>query len=532
MKRLLIMLMSAALLLSACSLLPAEGDTPETVQTDETTVATTTEATTTAAEIPDEPERVAPVYPETEIEKTEYDLEMFSEIYECEDAEIVGIAYTSDEVGGFSGVGYVRGVSYPDSGLVVNVDIPASQHYSITLCLYCETQATGNLYVNGVAKGEFTTGGSGEYECVMFDNIYLTEGETAISFSELTNDIFFDYVSVDNCLSSYLQSYNISAELCNSKASSEAKMLYRYLCECFGNEVITAQQTTVGSNAELDELYYTTGQYPAIRFGELMDYGAGYDSGDVELAIEWAENGGIVGYSWYWYKGGSCYAAKSDFDLAECINDHDVARLNATRLAELYEVGGVSDETMSLLEDIDRVAEQLTKLKDEKIPVLFRPLPEASNGEFWWGEDKDAYLWLWELVYARLSDYWQLDNLIWIWNAQDAGWYVGDSLCDIIGLDIYDFSANSWDNQSHINRLINAMNMCPHKPIAITECNVLPSPALISTDNAYWSFVCMWSGATLNSSGSLETKYVSEAEWVLFYNCSVTQNMSELGLYK
>lgn len=531
MKRLAILILAAAMLFCACSNMPDEPQISDTEQVSDAPETTTTE-NSDVQEIPDEPERVAPVYPETEIEKTEYDLEIFSEIYECEDAEIVGIAYTSDEIGGFSGVGYVRGVSYPDSGLVITLDIPSSQHYSITLCLYCEAQATGILYVNGVARGEFSVGGSGEYECVMFDNIYLTEGETTVTFSELTNDIFFDYISVDNCLSSYMQSYNISAELSNAKASSEAKKLYRYLCECFGNEVLTAQQTSAGSNAELDEIYYTTGQYPAIRFGELMDYGVGNDSKDIELAVEWASGGGIVGYSWYWYKNGSCYADKSDFDLSYCINDHDVARLNSKRLAELYSVGGVSDETISLLEDIDRVAEALIKLKDENIPVLFRPLPEASSGEFWWGNDRDSYLWLWKLVYARLTDYWQLDNLIWIWNAQDADWYVGDDLCDIIGLDIYDFSINSWDNQSHINQLINAMNMCRHKPIAISECNVLPSPALISTDNAYWSFVCLWNGATLDKNGELETKYVSEAEWVLFYNCSVTQTLDKLGIYK
>lgn len=516
------------LILSACT------ETEQVAGTLDTSSSTASESNSpmTSQTEQEEPQRQAPTYSETEIEKTEYDLSIFSEVYECENATLIGIAYTDDSVGGYSGVGYVRGVSYPDSGLAITVDIPSSQHYSVMVCAYSESPASGTLYVNGVARGVFTVGGSTEYECVMFDNIYLTEGETTLTFSELTADIFFDYVKIDNCLSSYMQSYNISAELSNGKASDEAKKLYRYLCECFGNEVLTAQQTTVGSNAELDEIYYTTGRYPAIRFGELMDYGAGYDSGDIELATEWAKNGGVVGYSWYWLKEGSCYADKSDFNLVECVNDHDVARLSEKRLSELYDAGGVSDETVSLLEDIDRVALQLTKLKDEGIPVLFRPLPEASSGQFWWGEDRDAYIWLWKLVYARLSDYWQLDNLIWIWNGQEADWYVGDELCDIIGLDLYDFSLNAWDNQSHINQLINAMNMCCHKPIAISECNVMPSPALISTDNAYWSFVCMWNGVTLDSNGELETKYVSEAEWVMFYNCSVTQTLDELGSYK
>lgn len=484
------------------------------------------------AVIPDEPEIIGPEYSETQIDAVSYDPEEFYGIFEAEKGILSGMAYISNIVGGYSGDGYVAGASLPDSGLLVTAEVPSSQHYSITICAYSQFEMNGVLYVDGLAKGSFKLGGTGAYESVMFDNIFLHEGEVTLGFGELTADAYIDFVEIKNCGAIYKQPLAVAGKLSNPKASDAAQALYEYICESFGNYVISAQQVTAGTNRELGEIYRTTGQYPAIRFSDMMDYGAGIDNGDTELALKWASDGGIVGYSWYWVKGGSCYSAKSDFDVTKCINDHDVARLSEKRLKELYEAGGVSDETVSLLEDIDRVANELTKLKDAGVAVIFRPLPEASNGQFWWGEDKDAYLWLWELVYARLADYWHLDNLIWVWNAQSFDWYVGDDWCDIISLDLYDFSGQVWDNQSHINPLLGSASLGAKKPIAISECNILPSPGLVAQDGAYWAYVSLWQDYALDSAGKLNTGSISEAEWILYYNCSVVVTREELGEYK
>ena len=70
--------------------------------------------------------------------------------------------------------------------------------------------------------------------------------------------------------------------------------------------------------------------------------------------------------------------------------------------------------------------------------MLWRPLHEASNGDFWWGNDKEAYKWLWKLMYERQTKYHKLNNLIWVWSAQNADWYVGDEYCDVLSCDVYD----------------------------------------------------------------------------------------------
>ena len=83
-------------------------------------------------------------------------------------------------------------------------------------------------------------------------------------------------------------------------------------------------------------------------------------------------------------------------------------------------------EAWYLIRDIDAISEQLKILQDNNVTVLWRPLHEASGGWFWWGcRGKDAYQWLWNLMYERQTHYHKLNNLIWVWNGQDPDWYVG-----------------------------------------------------------------------------------------------------------
>ena len=81
---------------------------------------------------------------------------------------------------------------------------------------------------------------------------------------------------------------------------------------------------------------------------------------------------------------------------------------------------------------------QLKKLADADVPVLWRPLMEAGGDWFWWGASgADAYRWLWELMYTRMTEYHQLNNLLWIWNGQSSSYQVDKSQYDISSLDVY-----------------------------------------------------------------------------------------------
>ena len=59
-----------------------------------------------------------------------------------------------------------------------------------------------------------------------------------------------------------------------------------------------------------------------------------------------------------------------------------------------------------LIRDIDAIAEQLKRLQDAGVPVLWRPLHEASGGWFWWGNaGAEAYKELYVLLYDRLTNH-------------------------------------------------------------------------------------------------------------------------------
>ena len=67
------------------------------------------------------------------------------------------------------------------------------------------------------------------------------------------------------------------------------------------------------------------------------------------------------------------------------------------------------------------------------------------------------------------------------------------------------------------------------KPVAISECNVLPGPANIVKDDAYWLYASVWSGDyALNQDGTLNEEYMLSTEWIMFYNCSEVLARDEL----
>ena len=212
--------------------------------------------------------------------------------------------------------------------------------------------------------------------------------------------------------------------------------LMNYLCDMYGRKILSGQYCDGGMYGMENAAIWraTGGKFPAVLGLDLIDYSPSrVENGSVskatEYAIEYWKAGGIVTLTWHWnapekyltgiwYKG--FYTDQTNIDLAAIMNGND---------AEGYAL---------LLSDIDAIAEQLKVLQDADVPVLWRPLHEASGGWFWWGaQGSEAYVRLYRLLYDRLTNLHGLDNLIWVWNGQDAAWYPGDDVVDIIGEDIY-----------------------------------------------------------------------------------------------
>lgn len=151
----------------------------------------------------------------------------------------------------------------------------------------------------------------------------------------------------------------------------------------------------------------------------------------------------------------------------------------------------------ALIDDLDILANHLSVLRDNDIPVLWRPYHEMNGGWFWWGK-KNNFKALWNIMYDRFVNVHGLDNLIWVWcpNAKNAwcddieNYYVGTSKADVLALDIY----NNDFKQEHHDSLL---KLGKGKLIAIGENGELPSISkLITTQNKY-SWFMTW-GSMLN----------------------------------
>lgn len=286
--------------------------------------------------------------------------------------------------------------------------------------------------------------------------------------------------------------------LINQDADDNAKRLYQFLRDSYGKMILTGQfigksEAATGMDSqEFAAIYALTGEYPAILGLDFMEYSPsrvafGSVGKDTDKAIDWAKRGGIVTFCWHWNAPkdlinttqnpwwSGFYTKATTFDLAKAISKEDL---------EGYDL---------ILRDIDAIAAQLAKLKEEGVPVLFRPLHEASGGWFWWGaKGAQPYKQLWILLYDRLTQYHKLNNIIWIWNGQDKSWYPGDEYADIIGVDLY---AKDRDYSSQLRAFMKAIEYSgEYKIVALTENGVVPDVDLMLREHAYWAWYSTWNG--------------------------------------
>jgi mannan endo-1,4-beta-mannosidase len=224
----------------------------------------------------------------------------------------------------------------------------------------------------------------------------------------------------------------------------------------------------------------------------------------------------------------SVYAEETDFSLANAVTEEDVACLDNDALEALYEEGAISEECMAILRDIDSVSEALAPLAEQDIPVLWRPLQEASGDWFWWGAaGPEAYRWLWEVVYLRMTEYHGLHNLIWIWNGQSEEYLVDSSLYDIASLDIY--LAQDKTFGSRYEQFVSLSRMTEgEKILALSECSTVPDMNLMFRDNCIWSFFGLWYGEYLiDEDGRYATDYTSAEDMIAVYNSEAAITLSD-----
>lgn len=489
---------------------------------EKTSVVTTTKKQTNDDSKADE--QALKSYEETKIVANAIPYVKFSKSVEAETGSVSGKAKVKSDRKGYKGKGYVTNIS-TEEDWSREIELTDSQYYDLTITVASDVPCVNGIAVNGKKLQDFSASGSGKFEKVTFKNIYIEKGKTAISVIPVDGGLDVD------CLTLTASEDISKPALSNKDSDYNAKALYQYLCESYGKQVLLGQHDTIGTSAETDMIYKTTGKYPAIRFGDLMlatEKDSITTDTEMNIAMDWASKDGIVGYMWHWAAPDDkreYYADQTDFDIKKAVTKENIAELSLEDIKKLQKDGKVSKECVAVVQDIDTVSEKLSTLRDEGIAVLWRPLHEASNGDFWWGNDKKAYKWLWKLMYERQTKYHKLNNLIWVWSAQNADWYVGDEYCDVLSCDVYD----DGNKDAQVNIMLFLQSISRNKPIAMSECGSFPDIQSIADEKAMWAFIGQWGGNYLmTDDGKLAEENNTAAELIKMYNNNLTLTRDKL----
>lgn len=496
---------------------------------EKTSVVTTTKKQTNDDSKADE--QALKSYEETKIVANAIPYVKFSKSVEAETGAVSGKAKVKSDRKGYKGKGYVTNIS-SEEDWSREIELTDSQYYDLTITVASDVPCVNGIAVNGKKLQDFSASGSGKFEKVTFKNIYIEKGKTAISVIPVDGGLDVDSLTLTASEDISKLDLTISKPALSNKDSDyNAKALYQYLCESYGKQVLLGQHDTIGTSAETDMIYKTTGKYPAIRFGDLMlatEKDSITTDTEMNIAMDWASKDGIVGYMWHWAAPDDkreYYADQTDFDIKKAVTKENIAELSLEDIKKLQKDGKVSKECVAVVQDIDTVSERLATLRDEGIAVLWRPLHEASNGDFWWGNDKEAYKWLWKLMYERQTKYHKLNNLIWVWSAQNADWYVGDEYCDVLSCDVYD----DGNKDAQVNIMLFLQSISKNKPIAMSECGSFPDIQSIADEKAMWAFIGQWGGNYLmTDDGKLAEENNTAAELIKMYNNNLTLTRDKL----
>jgi mannan endo-1,4-beta-mannosidase len=468
--------------------------------------------------------------------KKVYAEDIFQTRIEAENASMAGDVQASTARSGYSGTGYATGFTQNSSNSwSVQVEIPATKHYTFTIRSASDSYKENYLYINGAQAATIYSKGDGSWNDTTIESLYLEKGTITLSIKESWGWFDLDYINIEEGSGVKDSVYgNATSSLVNPNANQETKDIMAYLKSIYGKQTLSGQSCTLNASTEVEALYKYTGKYPAIRMLDFIFCSPASDyqtSEEVNLALDWDKKGGLNTFQWHWHapKGGaSFYTKNTTFDLSKAVTTKDISRKSLPEIKAMYDSGEISEECYLLVRDIDVISGYLDKLQQSGVTVLWRPLHEASGGWFWWGASgKEPYLWLYKLMFDRQTYYHKLNNLIWVWNGQDASWYPGDEYCDIAGTDIY---AEKHNYSAQTDQFMKTVNYSTgNKMATLSENGVMMDPDLLERDNTHWLWFAVWYGDFLiDSSGSIGNSYTEATMVNKVYNSDIIITLDEL----
>lgn len=255
-------------------------------------------------------------------------------------------------------------------------------------------------------------------------------------------------------------------------ASPEARALLNYIRSIYGHRTLSGQMWSPWGIDEIATVFGYTGKYPALRGQDLIHERD--NNREIQLAIEWWRAGGIPTIMWHWgapSRGEGYQQSQETIDIDRC-----------------FQSG--TPENLAMWNDLRRIADQLVKLRDANVPVLWRPMHEMDGGWFWYGKGGgQRFIRLWRTMFDYFVHERGLNNLIWVLcysGEVRSGWDPGREYYDIAGPDNYGTGI-----QAGMFRRIQAIHGM-QIPIPYHECGTIPDPAESFRQGITWSWWMLW----------------------------------------
>ncbi|RZA26376.1 MAG: beta-mannanase [Proteobacteria bacterium] len=458
-----------------------------------------------------DPKKEEPVKPDPKI-PDEPTKPAFSLTVEAEDARLTGLT-VSQAVQNFSGKGYVTGFDADSDSLDLDFEVPRAGAYQIRIGYAAGLgDKETDIVINNEAGPKIKLTDSKVFATTSLGRLLLKQGKNTITVKKGWGYYDIDYFKIEETSISF-DTKSIPNVIVTPNATPAALKLWTYLKSEFGKHMISGQVNVQGD--EGDYIKRETGKTPAMGGFDLLhytsvSYNQGQGNGEVERAIDWYKNrNGIVTFVWHWFspsgqKGEKFfYTSDTDFDVERAVTA-------GTR------------ENREVIADMKAIGDQLERLKNAGVPILWRPLHEAEGKWFWWGaKGPEACKKLYAMLFNYLANERKLTNLIWVWNSVDPAWYPGNATVDIVSTDIYHNKATDDPNVTQFEALRELTK--GQKIVSLAENDAIPDPSKMKALGAYWSWFNTWGGEFI-----LSEKYNSKAKLKALYNSEYVITLDEL----
>lgn len=440
-------------------------------------------------------------------------------ILEAEKGLLMGnpVPYVTTSTAGYSGTGYVSGIQ--DATALVNFS------FTVTPGLYRLTirfrSPFGQKGFNGTINGH---GFSGTFpQSSSFADFDAGLVQVVSGANTLQVGGGWNYYDIDRAVlapaTAPAPPLPVPATLADTNATFAARMLMKSLVADYGKFTWAGQHQA----SEIPLIQSTSGRKPVIVSGDLMRYSPSrIQYGDnpgtyMEDQIALETNGHVMSLCWHW---------NAPTNLLNTAAAPWGAGFNT--YATTFDISNVlantnSSEYAMMLRDIDAIAVQLKKASDKNIPILWRPLHEASGGWFWWGaKGPGPFKALWRLMFTRLTVHNNLHNLIWVLTNLDPDWYPGNDVVDIVGTDRYPTDLSD-PLQSDWQALITQFNGV--KLVTLTEIGGIPDVERMHLFGVWFAYFVPWNGKYIESA-----QYAPPATMTRIYNSPEVISLDEMNV--